>query len=630
MLSGLHMSDFEKTKDNIRITELSEGDRKHLFKKFTDAGGEVIKDKKRPVSVKIDRERQREFVRKLDQKQKTFQKQYQQKLENRKQQHSSTSKKKEHSLAHFLDKRIIRFRLYLLSVTDFAGQHLHQKFFEHFNNEYKNAMIEIQLLYLDIFKQNPVLGEAITEQLDKVNPLYFELIEMAADLFDRTLTNEIIDRYQMFPNAPERATNYRDPLLAYFKRIYVLHKFQDAIFTGFEKAINLQKKREKKSSSVYSTKRKKIKNSLYIIFHRFFPRLYWLFCLFHGQIVPLSHRPEIDQLLMIGPDLKPGNRVPHAPSMLGPDLTRITPAKMQPQQTEEETEEEAPDEQEATPKKQKVKIPVDVQKGLTLMSQVNMDKLTRECISDEIIRKLATKDNIITAFLLFNEFDREYSFILTTNKIKYQTFYDHNGKIDYKTKFSDLYNTMRGCQEAFKEYFLSIQIFEKARAERPRSNEQYFHYSKRLTELEKNKKAKAQAAVKTLQSFFETISKDLQFLVNDINKEGQIVTNANDIIEFDPDLEGNKKLSGKKVFQAITYAYYFTTAFLYRLSQGEDLAVDIGSHEKLSEHQIISKTTKGYSLGQEKQLTEIQKPSLEKQTSTDDDQSILDELDDLV
>jgi hypothetical protein len=63
-----------------------------------------------------------------------------------------------------------------------------------------------------------------------------------------------------------------------FKQLYVLRAYPDTILNAFENAIQIQMKIEKHKASVYAAKRKKIRNDVFIIFHKLLPRLYWIFC----------------------------------------------------------------------------------------------------------------------------------------------------------------------------------------------------------------------------------------------------------------------------------------------------------------------------------------------------------------
>ena len=45
------MEDIEKTRDRLKLDEIEKEDRKDLFNKFVDAGGEVLSDRKKAVYI---------------------------------------------------------------------------------------------------------------------------------------------------------------------------------------------------------------------------------------------------------------------------------------------------------------------------------------------------------------------------------------------------------------------------------------------------------------------------------------------------------------------------------------------------------------------------------------------------
>jgi predicted transcriptional regulator len=59
-------NDIDKIKAKLRLNEIDEAQRKELFKKFTDAGGKVISEREKRRSLMIDREKQKEHQRRLD------------------------------------------------------------------------------------------------------------------------------------------------------------------------------------------------------------------------------------------------------------------------------------------------------------------------------------------------------------------------------------------------------------------------------------------------------------------------------------------------------------------------------------------------------------------------------------
>ena len=208
-------------------------------------------------------------------------------------------------------------------------------------------------------------------------------------------------------------------------------------------------------------------------------------------------------------------------------------------------------------------------------------------------------------YLLFLEFDRQYSYILTTNKIKYSIYYDKNTKYDMRSDLLDLFNSMRACEEAAKQYFYSWENYKKVASDTNYSKELHLQYSKKVAELEKEKKVMGNALKISIRSFMERLADKMQFILNDINDINRIISNSKDILEADPDIDPNMKFSGKTVEEAISSVNNYAQALLFRIS----LKGDLFQEQKNSENNTPAN-----------QQTE---------NKTDDSQTIMDQLEDL-
>ena len=178
---------------------------------------------------------------------------------------------------------------------------------------------------------------------------------------------------------------------------------------------------------------------------------------------------------------------------------------------------------------------------------------------------LSDNDKILLTYLLYLEFEGEYSFILTTNRIKYKTDYAGRGFVDYKIHMQELFNTMRKVQQAFIEYHESFLNYNKVREQKPISNDQYITYSKRVDDLARKKDIAGNNSRAMIKSFMEKTTRELDTLCKDMDDRQMYVANPQDVIEISPEIEGVKKLHGFKVFEAIRTVRDYAAAFAYRL-----------------------------------------------------------------
>jgi len=618
------MSKTENTKDKLGLHDIDDKTKKDLFNKFVQAGGQVVQEKKKSGLSDFDREKQMSYRKKIETHRSTIQEK-RPLPGGRTSQPGSRPPVRRPSAAvqsaaiaesgNFFDRMTIRFRLSFMGIADFFNPTFKQSFIERFNTEYKSALLEAQMMYLDIFKQNPEIGKVIMTQLDKARPLYYETIEMIAGIYDRTLFLNITEAFESFPDIPQKLADHEELMTHVFRRVYILRQYSDLILNAFEKAIQIQMKIEKDKASVYTAKRKRIRNSLFVIFHKMMPRLYWLFCRYQARTIPMGD-PVIETLLNITVDDKPGRRKAFEESE-GIEIP-VAPARTDDSQEEDAAEADEKQEEQSV-------LPGEIKKGLELMYSIDLKKLKSELDRKNVFRFTSENDKIHITSLLLYEFDRDYSLILTTNKIKYNIIYEASGKIDYRLQLSDLYNDLRSCLDSVSEYASVVEGYEKARLDKPLSNDQYVSYSKKLQLLEKNRKQSAHKCRVTIRTFMERVSDILKPLITDMDGDQKIVTNPQEILQFDAGIEGSRKLGGRKIYETIYLTYCYALAFAHRLSPEGDLAGELEFREGESQQPFIEQEKTTPSNQGEAAPAKKPEPSVKK----DDGKSVLSELDDL-
>ncbi len=619
------MSKVDRTRENIGVSNLDDKTKKDLFHKFVDAGGQVVQDKKKSGFTNFDREKQLSYKNKIDTHKKSLQERKPEVPGGRARQASKPVRKPQPQKAPapasvprggFIDRAMIRFRLYFSGIAEFFNPYFKKGFIEKFNTEYKAALLEIQMIYLDLFRQNPSQGKEIIDQLDGFKPIYFETAEMLSMIYDRIRFLSITEAYESFPDVAHKISDHQEMLTDLFKQLYVLRAYADAILNAFENAIQIQMKLEKHKSSVYAAKRKKIRNDVFIIFNKLLPRLYWIFCSRAGAVIPIDD-PAVSGILGITAKDRPGKRV----AFTAAGGTNI-PSEMEEVEDEDATAKVI---EEAAP----LKLPDELKKGLDIMYRLDLSALRQGLDRNDSFRFVKENDKLLTAYLLLREFDREYSFILTTTRIKYNTVYDTPNRTDFRLHLSNLYNNIRGCIDSLLEYSQTFASYEKARLDKPLSNEQYIAYSKKLTILEKTRIQAAGKARATVRGFMDKVSEELRKLVEDMNGPQKIIANPQDEIQFDSDIEGARKLSGKKVYEAIYMTYGYATAFVYRLGPDGDLTGSLEYKEGESPERIPDEEQVEEMKAKEPEKTPQSRQNGKPAEPKEKTGSVLSELDDL-
>ena len=192
--------------------------------------------------------------------------------------------------------------------------------------------------------------------------------------------------------------------------------------------------------------------------------------------------------------------------------------------------------------------------------------------SRRLFENVSDADKVFITYLLFNEFDREYSFILTTNKIKYRTDFASRNKVDFRSKLNGLYDKMKSSTDSLREYADELENYEKSRREKPSSGSQYIEFSKRMESLVNKKNLAGKKALSVVRDYMLQVTEELQVLLEDMNSHQIYIENPQEELVFDPLIEGEKKINGKKIYEALYIVYCYALAFAYRLSQSGDLS----------------------------------------------------------
>ncbi len=595
----------DKTKDNIGVSKLDEQTRKNLFSKFVESGGRVVEEKPSSRRLTIDREKQKQFLKRVETRpaNKRVKKDRPVTIEARPVVAKKTDTGQDvGTFGLFIDRVKIRFKLKFLGIAGFNGYYFNNRFFKKFNNLYKPALMDLQIIFLEIFRKNPAVGRNITAKLDSIKPLYFELVEMMGNIFDKIIADQIVEQYVNFPQLPKKTLELKEQILSIYKKIYVLNAFENSIQAAFERAIDYYAKAGDTSGDSHYSMTRRVRNDIFITFHKFFPRLHILFCMYQWRGYQL-YDTDIEAILGVGEADKPGNRqlAKYFDEMAGPQDETSKPV-----QTEPEDEEESAD-------KERLKA---IRQGLEIMSKLDMAQLRKDYDRQRLYESVSDGDKVFITYLLFSEFDREYSFILTTNKIKFRTDFVARTKVDFRAKLNTLYDKMRKSSDSLREYAEEMANYEKSRREKPSNSSQYIEFTKRLEVLETKKKTLGKNAMAIVRDYMIEIVQELQVLLDDMNSHQIYIENPQEELVFDPSIEGEKKINGKKIYEAFYIIFCYALAFAYRLSQEGDLSGDL----EFRKEELDQMKDQG------KEQQSAEKENLDKKS----DKSVLEELDDMI
>lgn len=569
--------EFDQTRSAIGANEMDNAERKEMLERFKSSGGQVLKEKSiaekaedarkaaeakaggaaaRGVGVggggggglpetKLPSELRREREREESDK-----------AQRARQEYEKALKKISGAGARFM----IKLRCFLAGVAPFSGRVIKPSFVQFLNLELKQALIEFNLIGNDLFLQRPSIGKKIMHNLDNKNPLLMETLEYSHHMYNSEYFNTFATAAQAGAAVPLESASAA--LKSIYRTLYILYPFQETFKKAMGFALDVftpeahSAKLSQESLQGMIIKQKRFHTNVKAAFQTAYPKLFHLICLADGMDYP-PMSPLLEKALSVTQNDKLGQR------RKGDESTLESNA---PDAPAENAEEAKPEEKKEEEKKGGIYDTKEYQYGMSLMkSQLPPTLVEHHDKSKRMLEKVPLNDRILLSYLYFLEFDQEYSFVLTTNKIHINVDYSGGVKSDYKKQMADLYNESRAIIKAYEKYEEMIQ--------------EYVHQKERKSTnyIEKSKlddKAKGRADMEgrntrgLIRTFMDNVAKSMGFLIGDMKGAKQIVGNMDEAVKFDGN-EKDKRLNGKPVKQCIMDAYCYAVAFKERLTNGD-------------------------------------------------------------
>lgn len=570
--------EFDETRAAIGANDLDAQQRKEMLERFKSAGGQVLKEKSvaekaeaaraaaearsgsgsgsagrgsssgggAVIENKLPSELRREKEREESERAQRSRLEYEKAL-----------KKISGPSARFM----IRMRCFLAGAAPFSGRFIKPAFVQFLNLELKQALIEFNLIGNDLFLQRPTIGKKIMHTLDNKNPLLMECLEYAHHMHNSEYFAPFAAAAQNGSSVPVETAGAA--LKSIYRALYILYPFQETFKKAMGYAIDVftpeaqAAKLSQESLQGMMIKQKRFHTNTKVAFQTAFSKLFHLICLVDGTDYP-PFSPLLEKAIQVTQADKLGQRRKGDNSTLeGSGAEKPTVA------TGEEKAEEAKDEE----KKGGIYDTKEYQYGMSLM-KTNLPPVLLERFdkSKRMLEKVSINDRILLSYSYFMEFDYEYSFVLTTNKIHINVDYSGGVKSDYKKQMADLYNESRAIIKAYEKYEEMVHEYHEQVA---RKSTNYIEKSK----LDDKAKGRADMEGRNtrglIRTFMDNVAKSMAFLISDMKSAKQVVGNMDEPVKFDSEFEKGKRMNGKPVKQCIMDAYCYAVAFKERLANGD-------------------------------------------------------------
>ncbi len=557
--------DIDTIKKKIGIEALDEAERKRMFEKFVKAGGKVIEEKPKAKAVHFDREKQKELVKKLEEmKKKRALRKYADWGEDEKAE--EYDKKLRKQKLSFWDKVSIYFRGLTNGVITLSGKYVNKKFFIFIEKNVIPHLQRLNLITRDIFNSGNEVIKEIKTTLYSKEKYYYELLQRYALFYSEKEFRGLLYFYKRNPLKKITPKHIEESLKVIFKKVYLLKDFVAGSFITLKTALTIAYNKRDVDKTILSRRIQYIKHALNTIFFHLLPKLYSLSLFILMENIPLNSR-KFEKYLEIQEEEKVGYKSykelfekKEEKKMLK-EFKKFQQPKIE--YIKKRFEELTDDDLESLELDELTKY------GIKLMQAINLNDLKELCSTLVPISACDDNDKVLITYLLLKEFEKEYSFILTSYKIRINQEYIENKRVDYKEILNSIYPKLTPINDNFQEYFETVRALNDIKNDSAMNEIEKYN---RTNALEGKRSKIGFEARKNTRKFFEEIKEYLDRFINDYNSEKKLIENPEETLHFDTEIEGVKKVEDKKVIDAIVDADAFITAFIFRLEEGGDLS----------------------------------------------------------
>lgn len=590
--------DFDDTRDAIGVDGLSDAERKNMLKTFQDAGGQVLKEgfkKDKPAEgsgTGSKRGGSGGFGGPeddaLDSSSKGFRKgkaeltpeELAEKAEQEKKQAIEKAKKK---MTGGLAQVIMKVTGLFKGITPFSGGSISASFLSFLVLELKESLVHINQCGDDLFLKDQGLGQRLLRHLDDSSPLYLEAMDYAHNLHKKLDFSPLDTFRSENANGDAPFSAVEDAIKEMYVKLYYLAPFGHSLRKGHIMAIEMFKQlghAEGQLLARIEIHKKNIQKAHSIIFDNAIPKLFNLVCLIDKTKYPPGS-PYFEKKLKIESGRKLGRRNIGDETVFGhPGISHSADEHLEASGPDGETGDDSSGPAEP---ENPVLATEEYKYGISLMKIIEPPALKKkvDSMNQEGVPKL--NDKAYLAYLYLMEFDKEYSFVLTSNQIEYAVDYSGRNRRDIKRELVDLYDQTRSITNCYEKYVTALK-------EKQSIDQEGGVPSVAKTQLQDKSAAAVDSEARNMRTlirkFLQEVITELSEMIADMQKgDNKLVLAPDKKVVFNPSIEGKKRLNKKSVKECISDSYCYAVALHERVKTGDLFG---GIIEMSSEEMIAS------------------------------------------
>lgn len=550
------MSEMNRIKKKLNIDTMAEEERKKMFQTFINHGGKLIEEKEEtPAPSKRTKTRNTPVMRRNYSGSGGGASQNKRKFSDP----SGQKKAFTHGLtkesiaktnkANFITRLGTKLFSFMNKVTNFSGSIYHSNFINASIIDLLDCFLDLQRISIIVLQSQSFEEFEIKNYFFKKFPYHYELLYR----LQRLKLKEAIEQIREKANANNvlPVVSLEKEVLEIFKNLFVFLPYKKTILDAFTEGFKILERREKMTPNVVGTYLTKVKRDLSFIFEKYMLKIFYAFLISSGMTFKIN-----DRAIPIYLEIPERDKVGGLLSELGKDFEKEEEAlKEEDKEAEEKTIDEKLQETE-----EKLALSAETQEGLNIIEEVDFTNFGET--KDSPFYYYDRKDKVYRIAAILEFFEKEYSFIMTGNKIRYYMEHHEGIKIDPKKDLSDQYMDINSVMDSIREY--SSHIKEMSGTEE-NTNIPIMQKHNLIHKASIQKSKISMALRAKLAVTLEKVQKTLSKIRSDYSK---FLADPNQKMFFN-DLDTKKRLSGKTSIDSIEEFYSFVCAFHHLTTKGE-------------------------------------------------------------
>ncbi len=537
------MSNLDDIKKKLKIDEMDKDSRQKMFNKFVEKGGEVINEKPVSTSMRFDRHKQIEIGARIKNREDELQMKYAPK-------HNEGAGKKSGTGSDARSAKTSKYPFFiyfkgLLNGTFSLSGKFSKTLTLALTDEFGEIVSALNFVTNQIIKLDEENRWKMIDYMNKSFSLSYELIMRFYDLY-KINTISTIQKYVKTDNNIKCTPILRN-ILDIYKELTILYPYWESNKEIIWKSLEYYQIITGKQSLIG---KQKIYKNIDRLFGYYLPNFHIILTYNLAQEVNFDYE-SMKKFLDITED-----------SDIGCFSKQLAAEKqIYLERLKKEKDDSLKKLQESVDQKEMEKIPLYVQKGLKLIDDI-VEKSNVLLRNNKYAEYFESNEKMFVFYALFLEFDKQYSFIMTTSQLKLITRSESGEKTDIRSELDECFTKFSEINNFINEY---LSLLEEQSNVKIGFNDNPLQLQAKINNIQ-TKKITTFNEIKVRSAyFFKKLSITLQKLINDYKKDKLLLSNPDDNLSFPLSREKNH-FDNVPIIKAIAATFSYVSALHYYIS----------------------------------------------------------------